>query len=396
MTLNIEDLCDDLLSSIETDNNLRQIEPFERRVGRYIFIDGRRYIDFSSNDYLLLSTNAELIRRLKIRYNDNKYFTVMGSGGSRLLGGAYSIFEELEEEAASFINKEAALVFGSGYLANLGVISALGKVKGSCIIMDKLCHASIIDGAILSGIRFMRFQHNDVNHLESLLKKASLRFRHLIVTIESIYSMDGDIAPIRDIVSLKERYGFTLVIDEAHAIGAIGDKGGGVLSSMPEIIKKGADVVIGTFGKALGGYGAFCATSKKLKDFFINFARSFIFSTALPIPVLMWNIEAIKVAQSMNSERARLNGNILFFKRIIEKFAFFTPSSSHIMPIVLKDNDKTLFFQNILRQYGIYVRAIRPPTVPKGSARLRFSLNCGHSIEDFNVLETAFLKGGIF
>jgi len=373
---------DEELNRIAASGGLRSIESFKRRQGPYIEIDGCRYIDFSSNDYLGLSHEPSLIEHAMRVLRTHG----MGSGGSRLLGGANQLFDLLEEEIVKLLGTEAALVFGSGYQANLGIVTSLTTKGDTCIILDKLCHASIIDGVLLSKAKFYRFHHNDLDHLEDILRKKAHSFKRVVVVLESVYSMEGDIAPIREIISLKNRYGFVLVVDEAHAIGVFGEGGRGVVDGEEAA---SVDCIMGTFGKALGGHGAFCATSKALRDLLINRARSFIFSTALPVPVVAWDMEALALIRTLDERRERLfrisKGLRHFLK---ERLGILSNSRSQIVPVIVGEAQRCLDISRRLRQRGIYVRAIRPPTVPPGTSRLRLSLSALHTDECISQLES--------
>ncbi|OCC14949.1 8-amino-7-oxononanoate synthase [Dissulfuribacter thermophilus] len=374
---------EDELNKIAAYQGLRKVEPFEYRKGPEILINGRRFLDFSSNDYLGLSQDPFLKQKI-----GSVFETVgMGSGGSRLLGGANSLFEQLEYELSESIGKEASLVFGTGYLANLGVMTALSQKKKTIFFMDRLCHASIIDGVLLSGSHFFRFRHNDPDHLERLLREKSQTGKRNVVVIESLYSMDGDLAPIEDIIELKKRYDFILVVDEAHAIGVLGKEGRGAIEDRT---REAVDIIVGTFGKALGGYGAFCLTSKVIRELLVNKARSFIFSTALPIPVVAWNLEALRFMKGLDDRRKRLSELSEDLREFVKNdLGFTTPGQAQIVPVIVGENETTLRAQNALRDHGIYLRAIRPPTVPKGTSRLRISLSSVHSKETLSRLKDA-------
>lgn len=361
------------LHALEACRRLRTIESFERRGGGpFVWIEGRRYTDFCSNDYLGLSRDPKLI----LRTRDSIEIYGMGSGGSRLLGGANLLFDHLEVHIASFLGKERAIVFGSGYLANLGVITALASIKGSAVLLDRYSHASIIDGTLLSGAGFHRFRHNDLNHLEAYLKKFDRTGRHVVVVVESVYSMDGDVAPIHELIELKARYGFTLVVDEAHAIGVFGRDGRGLVTGDEALH---VDCIIGTFGKALGGYGAFCATSGEIASLLVNKARSFIFSTALPIPVVVWNLQALRFSRRLHRRRAAIRELSTGFRRFLKDTLGLTSSSqSQIVPVLIGDAEKTVEVAQALKERGVYLRAIRPPTVPPGTSRLRVSISWLH------------------
>jgi len=348
-------------------------------------MDGRHLLDFSSNDYLGLSQSA----LLKKRAEETLKAHGMGSGGSRLLGGGFSAFDKLEETLSRFLQKEASLVFGSGYLANIGVITGLFQGKNTQVFLDRSCHASIVDGVLLSRARFYRFRHNDIEHLEALLKERRDKGKRAIVVVESLYSMEGDVAPIEAIIELRSHHEFILVVDEAHAIGVFGVDGRGLV---PDPLRDQVDVIVGTFGKALGGYGAFCVTSRAIRELLVNRARPFIFSTALPLPVVTWNTEAIGLLKRLDPERRRLREMAEDLRHFLaEKLAMYTPSRSQIVPMIIGENQEAVELAQRLRERGIFVKAIRPPTVPEGTARLRVSISCRHSRESIKRLKEAIL-----
>ncbi|MEK7376298.1 MAG: 8-amino-7-oxononanoate synthase, partial [Candidatus Margulisiibacteriota bacterium] len=268
------------------DGSFRQIKHLSSRVNVEIEIDGKKYIDFSSNNYLGLSNHPKIIEAAKNAID--KYGA--GSLGSRLLSGSFDIHDELEAKTAEFKQKEAALVFNTGYQANVGIISTLAGKKDMAL-SDKLSHASIIDGIRLSGASHFRFKHNDMAHLEDVLKRERKRFRHVLIISESVFSMDGDLAPLKQLAGLKKKYDCLLFIDEAHATGVFGKTGAGLIEQ--ERLSDKVDLIMGTFGKAMGSFGAYLACSRLMKNYLINACRSFIYSTALPPVVIAANIAAI-------------------------------------------------------------------------------------------------------
>lgn len=336
-------------------------------------------VDFSSNDYLALSQHP------KVLAGAGKYLEKYGAsaGGARLMSGDSALFRRLEERIADFKQKPAALLFGSGYLANIGIIPAcIGR--GGIIFSDRLNHASIYDGCRLSGAELARFQHNDLDHLESLLRQKPGNRQGLIV-VESIYSMDGDRCPLPELVGLKEKYGCLLMVDEAHATGIYGISGSGLIEAAG--VSDGVDLSMGTFGKALGSYGAYVAASRQIIHYLINRARSFIFSTALPPAVLGASLAAVEIVRAEPQLRRELLANTAFFKKELAAAGIGTdPEGSQIVPLILGDSAVTLQAAEELRERGIYATAVRPPTVPAGSSRLRFSITRHHSRE---ILATA-------
>lgn len=368
------DWIDGFLEERRREFLLRKLRSMERGGPGRVIMDGQEFIDFSSNDYLGLAHHPYLLeegQRMAERLG-------MSSSASRLMGGDLIIHHQLEEAIASFKGKESTLVFGSGYLANIGVIPSLSG-KGDVIFSDRLNHASIMDGILLSGAKFFRFKHNDLDHLENLLRKHRQDFNRALVAIETIYSMDGDRPPLREIVELKERYGAMLMVDEAHATGIFGKTGAGVIEE--EGLIDSVDVIMGTFGKALGSYGAYVVASKKMITYLVNTARSFIYSTALPPSVIGANFAAIELVKREPHRRMTLLENARYFKDLLEGEGMDPKGSSHIVPVVIGENESTLDVARILQGKSIFALPIRPPTVPRGEARVRFSLTYHHSKE---------------
>ncbi|MFC1837829.1 aminotransferase class I/II-fold pyridoxal phosphate-dependent enzyme [Thermodesulfobacteriota bacterium] len=275
-------------------------------------------------------------------------------------------------------------------MANTGIIPGLAG-RGDLIATDRLSHASIYDGCMLSGARTIRFRHNDLSHLEQILHEKRSQFNNILVVVESIYSMDGDRCPLVDLVELKKRYGFLLMVDEAHATGLYGENGSGIIEE--ENVSDGVDIAMGTFGKALGSYGAYAAGSQELIDFLINKARTFIYSTALPPAVVGANLAALSIIKSEPQLRLDLHQKVSFFKKQLRKAGLKDdPGPSQIIPIIIGDSAKALAAAEELRKNQIYVKAVRPPTVPEGSARLRFSITNHHQEKDLKNCARALSK----
>ena len=355
------------LKERKENNLLRVLRPADSRGEGKIYFKDKGYFDFSSNDYLGLSDHPGLKNASK--RGIEKWGT--SASASRLLSGDLELHHKLEEETATFKGKQSALVFNSGYQANVGIISALCK-RGDAVFSDRLNHASIVDGILLSGARFFRFRHNDTDHLESLLKKERNKFRETLIITETIFSMDGDRCPLKEIVELKERYNCILMVDEAHATGIFGRCGSGVVEE-EGLIKK-VDLIMGTFSKALGSFGAYIAGSKKIKDYLINSSRSFIYSTALPPSVIAANLASLDLIKEEPFRRNKLLENSNYFRQELKKRGFNVRGSSQIVPLIPGDSEKTIGLSQELRNRGYWVLPIRPPTVPKGESRLRFSL----------------------
>ncbi len=350
---------------------LRALRPiFWRKAGK-ILLKNNEYIDFSSNDYLGLSSHPELSAEIKNAVD--KYGA--GSSASRLLSGDFELHHLLEEKVAKFKNKEAALVFNSGYQANLGIISCLYG-KGDCIFSDRLNHASLVDGIMLSQARFFRFQHNDVSHLQLLLKKERGKFNKALIITESIFSMDGDRAPLKELVYLKEKYNCAVFVDEAHATGIFGSNGAGVVEE--DGLEEKVDFIMGTFSKALAGFGAYLAASQKIKDYLVNACRSFIYSTALPPYVIAGNLKSIELIEKEAYRREKLLESAEYFRQALKNKGFQVKGCSQIVPVIVKDNFKAVELAKRLQEKGYWVLSVRPPTVPVNEARIRVSLTFYH------------------
>jgi 8-amino-7-oxononanoate synthase len=329
---------------------------------------GAAGLDFSSNDYLALSVHPEVVEaglEALARYG-------AGVGAARLMSGDLHLFHKLEEEVAGLKECQAALVFGSGYLANAGIIPALVG-RGDTVLTDRLDHASIYDGCRLSGARLARFRHNDPDHLEELLRKSSGTGGRSLVVVESLYSMDGDIAPLAALSDLKEKYSCLLMVDEAHATGLYGRQGGGLVQERG--LADRIDVVIGTFGKALGSYGAYVAGSRILCDYLINRARTFIYSTGLPPAVIGASLAAVRLVQRRPELRRQLAENVEYFKQCLAGEGMGgEPGPSQVIPIRVGESEQALQLAEECRRKGLFVTAVRPPTVPEGEARIRLSV----------------------
>ncbi len=342
-------------------------------------------IDMSSNDYLGLNKNREIYEDFMESFLNKKYR--FGSTSSRLLSGNAAEYSELEQLIGNCYGKEASLVYNSGYHANIGVIQAIAG-KNDLIIADKLVHASIIDGAKLSKADFIRFRHLDYKHLEIILKRHRNNYRNVIIVSESIFSMDGDIADLGKLIDLKERFDCLLYIDEAHAIGVRGRAGLGCSEEFNHI--NSIDFIIGTFGKALASIGAFVVCNSVFREFLINHSRSFIYTTALPPVNLAWNVYIFKRLPDFSKKRETLIELSVQFSRLLG-----LESESHIVPVVIGENRKTTDVSELMRLSGFNVMPIKHPTVAKGKARLRFSLNADHRIEELLPVKQVLYESGI-
>jgi 8-amino-7-oxononanoate synthase len=362
------------LAGLREQNLLREIREYPR-AGGIVEIEGRRYLNFSSNDYLNLADNPDVkaaAERLLKQFGG-------GAGAARLMTGTLTCHTELEKRLAQLKGYPVALLFGSGYLANVGTIPALVG-KDDAIFADKLVHASIIDGAILSRARLHRFNHNDVVHLEELLRKAPSTGRRLVIT-ESVYSMDGDIAPLSEIAAVAKKHDAMFMVDEAHSTGIFGPGGSGLIRELG--LESAVDVSMATLSKALGSYGGFVACSVAMRELLINRARAFIYTTAPPPAVIGASLGALDVLARNPGLGAELLARAAFFRDQLTAAGLDTGASkSQIVPVIVGDSSKALSLSARLRKAGIIGAAIRPPTVPPGTARIRFSVTLAHSKDD--------------
>lgn len=348
------------LEELKSNSHFRNLKDFEAKDGKFIFYKGQKLLNLSSNNYLNFADNREITKEFLDIVRDKYSF---GSASSRLLTGTLPVYKELENLLSGLYKKDAALIFNSGYHANVGISSALNQ-KGDVIFSDKLNHASIIDGMRLSEGKFFRFPHNNMEALEKLLIRERKNYKNAFIITESVFSMDGDIEDLKKIVELKKKYDCNFIIDEAHAFGVFGEKGLGVAEDLGII--DDVDLIVGTFGKSVGSMGAFAVGSRVLIDFLINKSRSFIFSTALPpicIAFSKWIIENKfpKVRQKC--------------KKMLSIGKSFG-SDSHIIPVIVGENKETIDLCEVLFHNGYFTLPIRPPTVPVGTSRIRLSLTC--------------------
>ena len=332
-----------------------------------ILLDGREVILLGSNNYLGLSVHPTVIEAAATALRI--YGT--GASASRLMSGNSHLYTELETKIARAKGTEAALVFSSGYLANIGTIPVLAGDK-DLILSDALNHASIIDGCRLSPATKQIYRHCDVEHLESLLSQ-STKFRRRLIVTDGVFSMDGDIAPLPEICELAERYDAMVMVDDAHGFGVLGETGGGTIEHFG--LEDRGVIQMGTLSKAIGGLGGYVAGSANLIDFLINRARGFIFTTGLPPATLVGASAAIDVIRSNPGLRQQLSRNVLLLKNaLLERRFQLLPSQTQILPLMLGSVEVAARFAEALLEHGVYAPAIRPPTVPEGTSRLRISV----------------------
>ncbi|HVV01043.1 MAG TPA: 8-amino-7-oxononanoate synthase [Verrucomicrobiae bacterium] len=380
------------LESLRGQNLYRDLRRIDSPQSARVVQDGAEILNFSSNDYLGFANEP----RLQEAARSASALFGAGAGASRLICGSLSIFHELEHALAAFKRTERAIVFSSGCSTALGVIPALAGRK-DILIIDKLSHASIVDGARLSGATLRVFRHNDLNHLEEILRWANAKRcgpdARVVVATDSVFSMDGDLAPVREIVELKEKYGAALMLDEAHATGVIGAEGRGVADA--EGVSAQVEIQMGTLGKALGSAGGYICGSRVLIEFLINRARSFVFSTA-PVPAAAGAaLAAIRLLQTTPGEERRTR----LWSRIREFSAAVFPDDpeppSAIIPLKIGAEDAAMTAARKLLEMGILLPAIRYPTVSRNRARLRIAFSAAHSSQDVQTLVEALRRTGL-
>lgn len=373
------DIFEKEIEELKTHDMFRHVYDIDKKEGKYIFLDGKRYLNLSSNDYLCLSADKSLVSEFVSTCSGSSEF-LFSSASARLLSGSSEIYKTLERRLAGMFSKEAALLFNTGYQCNLGVVSAFAQ-KNDVIFCDKLNHASIIDGIKLSGADFYRYRHLDYEHLDELLEKHRADYRRALIVSESVFSMDGDIADIRKLVELKKKYDAVLMIDEAHAFGVFGDNLCGV--SEEEGVLKEVDIISATLGKSMASMGAFVVADKSTVDYFVNKSRSFIFSTALPSVNILWTNWLLNDKfDLLLQKKERIRYIIKFALDYLKDRGIDSVSSSQIIPVVTGDNKRALELALFLQERGFFVLPIRPPSVAPKSSRIRLSLNADIGMEE--------------
>ena len=375
------------LDRIRCEGHLRSIPDIDHGNDLYLMHKGKRHkgkrlLNLASNNYLGLA-GSESLKQAAMRAVET--FGV-SSGASRLITGNYALYDELEQYLCSFKKTPAALVMNSGYAANLGIISSLADRK-TLVFSDRLNHASIIDGIILSRAGHIRYRHSDPEHLEFLLQKAPEQAQKILIT-DTVFSMDGDRAALPELVLLCKKHKVAIIIDEAHATGLLG-LGKGLAAELG--LDQDIDVQMGTFSKALGSFGGYVAGSRELIDLLTNRARSFIYSTALPPAVVGANLEALRQVEAHPEKGKKLQFMAGDIRRYLNSLGYNTGSSTtQIIPVILGESRKTMQFQEKLKELGIYAGAVRPPTVARNSARLRLCLRADMDDPEIELIKNAF------
>jgi len=381
--MSVDAIAAEVLDAVRARGTYRRMRILDGAQAPRMRVDGREVLLFAGSNYLDLAHHPQLVEaagRAAREYG-------CASGGSRLINGNLDLHEALEAALAEFLGCEAALVFATGYMANVGVITALVG-EGDLVLSDALAHASIVDGCRLSRAEVRVVPHGDLDRLEAELRAHSAPKRRILVAADGVYSMDGDVAPLREIVPLVRRWGAILLVDDAHGTGTLGARGRGT----PELLGVAGEVDVwtGTLGKALGSFGAFAAGSRSLRDLLVNVARSFIFSCALPPPQVEAARSALGLLAAEPWRRTRLQALASRLRsRLAEHGVSTAPSTTHIVPVVIGGNAETMALCERLLERGFYTQGIRHPSVLRGTARLRITPMATHGEEEVDALADA-------
>lgn len=372
----------DSLSQRRADNQWRQRQTVESPQGRTLRIHGQTLLNFCSNDYLgLAAQGGPALQQAAIQWG-------LGSGASHLVCGHSQAHHDLEQALARHTGYSRALLFSTGYMANLGCIQALTQ-RGDGIFQDKLNHASLIDGALLSRADFQRYPHQNYRNLEARLQRREQGLS--LVVSDSIFSMDGDLADVNQLADLCQQHNALLMIDDAHGFGVLGNQGAGIRNDAG-LSSRELPLYVGTLGKALGGFGAFVAGDDALIDYLIQFARPYIYTTAIPPAVAEAMLDNLERLQN-DDLRTTLNGHIQYFREQAQHRQLpLMASQSPIQPLLIGDERRAMSISQALRQRGLLITAIRPPTVPAGTSRLRVTLTAAHTREDIDTLLDALTE----
>ena len=381
--MTIEQRISEELATLSATGNLRSL-PRLKHDGKWIEVEGRRLLNLSSNAYLGLAADTELHQTYLEGLSVDRL--LLSSSSSRLLTGNFAVYEELEEELAARFGREAALVFNCGYHANTGILPAICTPR-TLVLADKLIHASLIDGMRLSSATAMRFRHNDLKHLERLLERYIDSYELVIIVTESVFSMDGDLANLQQLVALKRRYPdkVMLYVDEAHAFGVFGPTGLGLAEAIGCIAD--IDLLVGTFGKAGASAGAYLVCSRAMRSWLINKMRPFIFTTALPPLSIDWTLFILRLLPSMQVRRKHLASLGSALRNQLTENGLPCPSESQIVPLLIGASADAMRQAEALQRHGFYLLPVRPPTVPEGTSRIRISLTAALTDEEMEQLK---------
>ena len=363
----------DSLAQLAASGRLRTLKPLVGRNGCRIVYKGREMLNLTSNDYLGLAGDKAMHQKFYAGMHTGNILDDFGLGAasSRLLTGDSPNTHQLEETLQTTYGKAACLLFNSGYHANIGILPALFG-KNDLILSDKLNHASIMDGMRLCQAQHKRYRHCDYEHLAGLLEKYRKSFDRVVIVSESVFSMDGDVAALAQLVAIKRQYDCLLYIDEAHAIGLYGPSGLGMAEEQGQL--ECVDLLVGTFGKALASVGAFLLCSATIREYLVNHSRSFIFTTALPPVVLSWNHFIFKEMLSYGKKRANLRVLSAALRNNLREHNFRTAGATNIVPVLLGEDSLTVALAEAMLELGYLIFPVRPPTVPEGTSRFRLSL----------------------
>lgn len=358
------------LEELRGSGNLRTL-PLIRHDGKYIEADGRRLLNLSSNDYLGLAQDERL--RDEFFGSADLSARIMSSSSSRLLTGNFSVYGSCEKLLSDMFGGRSALVFNSGYHMNIGILPAVCTSR-TLVVADRLVHASIIDGIRLSSARLERYRHNDMRHLTDIVERSHSQFDEIIIVTESVFSMDGDVAPLAEMAELKRSFKNVFIyVDEAHAIGVYGQSGLGIAQQQGVI--GDIDFLAGTFGKALASLGGYLICTPVIKEYLVNKMRTLIFTTALPPLNMLWTRFILERIGAMNDRRRHLAAISARLRAAMNACGYNSLSQSHIVPMIVGDSGDAVLRAQALRDKGFYVLPVRPPTVPQGTSRVRFSLS---------------------
>jgi glycine C-acetyltransferase len=382
----LDAIAEQVLESIRDEGTHRRMRVLDGAQAPRMRVDGRDVLLFAGSNYLDLAHHPEVVEAAARAARE----LGCAAGGSRLITGNHRVHEALEQELAKFLGLEAALAFNTGYMANLGVIPALVG-RGDVVVSDALSHASIIDGCRLSRAEVRVFPHGDLAALESLLRELASPRRRVLLAVDGVYSMDGDTAPLAEMAALTQRWGALLLLDDAHGTGTLGATGRGTAELCG--VENAVDVWMGTLGKSLGSFGAFVAGGQRLRELLVNVARSFIFSCALAPPQVEAARAALRLLRAEPWRRDRLQRNASHLRRRLSERGVDThPSTTHIIPVHIGDNERTMAVCERLLERGFYTQGIRHPSVPRGTARLRVTPMATHRVEELDALVDAIAE----
>ncbi len=379
------------LQRLHDQGRLRQLRPLSGRRGCRVQYQGKELLNLTSNDYLGLAGDSGLADRFYQGLEAGNLLVEYGLGASssRLLAGDSDLAHSLEDELATAYRRPAALLFNSGYHANIGILPAL-LGKKDLILSDKLNHASIHDGLRLCRATHKRFAHRDYEQLESLLAAHRHQYEQVVIVSESVFSMDGDSADLHRLIQLKKKFAALLYLDEAHAVGLYGGKGLG--KAEEEGVVADVDLLMGTFGKAFASIGAFVVCSREIHDFLVNCSRPLIFTTALPPVVINWNRYVFRLQQGMGAQRQHLAALARQLRMALERQGVTPDGSTNIIPLIIGNDQKTVRLAERMREEGFLIFPVRPPAVPEGTARFRLSLTADMQWPDLAALPEIFVR----